>query len=165
MHSRKYVFDPKFTIKDDVIMKWGHGCKIWDWSIILHYFAEYLTCMLTLGLRSYRSSTLVLDLKMWENFEPNLPVWCVYRQKSNNLVLKFFFRAEASICPGSQSCSKCSDFGSDEDIQCEQKCKLCPLCKIFYVKPGCDYCGEGVEGCTRDCNKGKIICNQCKQNC
>ena len=79
--------------------------------------------------------------------------------------LEFLFRAEASICPGSQSCSKCNDFGSDEDVQCEQQCKLCPLCKIIYVKPGCDYCGEGVEGCTRDCQKGKIICNQCKQNC
>ena len=30
--------------------------------------------MLTLGLRSYRSSNLVLDLKMWEKFESNLPV-------------------------------------------------------------------------------------------
>ena len=74
LHSRKYIFDLKFTIKGSVIMKWGHGCKIWDWSIILHYFAEYLTCMLTLGLRSYRSSNLVIDLKMWEKFESNLPV-------------------------------------------------------------------------------------------
>ena len=74
LHSRKYIFDLKFTIKGSVIMKWGHGCKIWDWSIILHYFAEYLTCMLTLGLRSYRSSNLVIDLKMWEKFETNLPV-------------------------------------------------------------------------------------------
>ena len=56
-------------------MKWGPGCKIWDCSIILHYFAENLTCMLTLGLRSYRSSNLVLDLKMWEKSESNLPVW------------------------------------------------------------------------------------------
>ena len=30
--------------------------------------------MLTLGLRSYRSSNLVIDLKMWEKFETNLPV-------------------------------------------------------------------------------------------
>ena len=74
LYWRKYIFDLKFTIKGSIIMKWGHGCKIWDWSIILHYFAEYLTCMLTLGLRSYRSSNLVLDLKMWENFESNLPV-------------------------------------------------------------------------------------------
>ena len=77
LQYRKYIFDLKFTIKVSVIMKWGHGCKIWDWSIILHYFAEYLTCMLTLGLRSYRSSNLVLDLKMWENFESNLPVWSI----------------------------------------------------------------------------------------
>ena len=55
-------------------MKWGHGCKIWDWSIILHYFVEYLTIMLTLGFHSYKSSNLVLDLKMWENFESNLSV-------------------------------------------------------------------------------------------
>ena len=75
LYWRKYIFDLKFTIKGSIIMKWGHGCKIWDWSIILHYFAEYLTCMLTLGLRSYRSSNLVLDLKMWEKFESNLPVW------------------------------------------------------------------------------------------
>ena len=74
LQYRKYIFDLKFTIKVSVIMKWGHGCKIWDWSIILHYFAEYLTCMLTLGLRSYRSSNLVIDLKMWEKFESNPPV-------------------------------------------------------------------------------------------
>ena len=30
--------------------------------------------MLTLGLRSYSSSNLVLDLKMWEKLESNLPV-------------------------------------------------------------------------------------------
>ena len=74
LHSRKYIFDPKFTIKGCVIMKWGHGRKIWDWFIILHYFAEHLTCMSTLGLRSYRSSNLVIDLKTWEKFESNLPV-------------------------------------------------------------------------------------------
>ena len=74
LQYRKYIFDLKFTIKVSVIMKWGHGCKIWDWSIILHYFAEYLTSMLTLGSCSYRSSKLVLDLKMWEKFESNLPV-------------------------------------------------------------------------------------------
>ena len=72
MHFRKYIFDLKFTIKGGMIMKWGHGCKIWDCSIILHYFAVYLTCMLTLGLHSYRSSNLVIDLKMWEKFESNL---------------------------------------------------------------------------------------------
>ena len=42
--------------------------------IILYYFAEYLTPMLTLDPRSYRSSNLVLDLKMWEKLESNLPV-------------------------------------------------------------------------------------------
>ena len=42
---------------------------------LVHYFAEYLTSMLTLGLRSYRCSNLVLDLKMWENFESNLQVF------------------------------------------------------------------------------------------
>ena len=74
LDSRKYIFDLKFTTKGGVIIKWGHGCKIWDWSIILHYFAEYFTCILTLGLRSYRSTNLVIDLKMWEIFESNLPV-------------------------------------------------------------------------------------------
>ena len=74
LYWRKYIFDLKFTIKGSIIMKWGHGCKIWDWSIILYYFSKYLTCMLTLGLRSYRSSNLVIDLKMWEKSESNLPV-------------------------------------------------------------------------------------------
>ena len=74
LHSRKYIFDLNFIIKGSIIMKWGHGCKIWDWSIILHYFTEYLTCMLTSDLRSYRSSNLVIDLKLWEKFESNLPV-------------------------------------------------------------------------------------------
>ena len=36
-------------------------------SIILHYFAEYWTYRLTSGLRSYRPSNLVVDLKMWGN--------------------------------------------------------------------------------------------------
>ena len=40
---------------------------------ILNNFAEYLTPMLTLGPCS--SANLVLDLKMWENLESNLPVW------------------------------------------------------------------------------------------
>ena len=35
---------------------------------------EYLTPMLTLGLRSYESSNLVLDLKMREKLELKLPV-------------------------------------------------------------------------------------------
>ena len=73
-HSRKYIFYLKFTIKGSVIMKWGHGCKIWDWSVILYYFAEHLTFMLTLGLLPCRSSNLVIDLKLWENFEWNLTV-------------------------------------------------------------------------------------------
>ena len=38
---------------------------------ILNNFAEYLTPMLTLGPCS--SANLVLDLKMWENLESNLP--------------------------------------------------------------------------------------------
>ena len=59
------------------ITKWGPGGKIWDWYIIQYYFAEYLTPMLTLGLRSYRSSNLALDLKMWEKLESNLPVCSV----------------------------------------------------------------------------------------
>ena len=63
MHSRIYIFDLKFTIKGCVIMKLGHGCKILDWSVILHYFAEYLTCMLAFRLRSYRNSNLVLIWK------------------------------------------------------------------------------------------------------
>ena len=39
--------------------------------------------MLTMGLRLYRSSNLVLDLKMWENFESNLLVWICARRKSD----------------------------------------------------------------------------------
>ena len=30
LHSRKYIFDLNLTIKGSIIMKWGHGCKIWD---------------------------------------------------------------------------------------------------------------------------------------
>ena len=51
--------------------------------------------MLTLGPRSYRSSNLVLDLKMWEKFESNLPVcnslrflkWKLYLQTDGNTLL------------------------------------------------------------------------------
>ena len=42
--------------------------------MILHYFPEYLTPMLILGPRSYRSPNLVLVLQMWEDLESNLPV-------------------------------------------------------------------------------------------
>jgi hypothetical protein len=42
--------------------------------MILHYFPECLTPMLTLGPRSYRSPNLVLVLQMWENLESNLLV-------------------------------------------------------------------------------------------
>ena len=42
--------------------------------MILRYFSVYLTPMLTLGLRSYKSPNLVLVLQMWENLESNLPV-------------------------------------------------------------------------------------------
>ena len=44
--------------------------------------------MLALGLRLYRSSNLVLDLKMWENFESNLPV-CVMYSSNNSLQENF----------------------------------------------------------------------------
>ena len=57
-----------------VTIKGGPGGKICDWYMILHYFPEYLTSMLTLGLRSYRSPNLALVLQMWENLESNLPV-------------------------------------------------------------------------------------------
>ena len=46
--------------------------------MILNYFTEYLTCRLTLGLRSYKSSKSVIDLKMWKKIKSNLPVcWSV----------------------------------------------------------------------------------------
>lgn len=60
LYWRKNIFDLNITIKG---------------SIILLYFAEFLTIMLTLGLL-YRSSNFELDLKMWENFQSNLPVQC-----------------------------------------------------------------------------------------
>ena len=82
LHCKRFIFDLKLTIKGSIIMKWGHGCKIWDWSMILHYFTKYLTCMLTLGLRLYRSSNLVIDLKMWEKFESNLLVWSVLSKEN-----------------------------------------------------------------------------------
>ena len=53
-----------------VTIKLGPGGKVWDWYMILHYFVEYLTPMLTLDPHS----NLVLDLKMWENLESNLPL-------------------------------------------------------------------------------------------
>ena len=49
---------------------------------ILNNFAEYLTPMLTLGPCS--SANLVLDLKMRENLESNLPV-CVWGGGQNSL--------------------------------------------------------------------------------
>ena len=60
-------------------MKWGPG----DWSIILHHFAEYLKFMLTMDPCLYieTNTDLVLDFKMWERFELNLPVWCCTLRK------------------------------------------------------------------------------------
>ena len=67
--SRYYLFTIKQIICS-LILKWRLGGKIWYWYIILRYFAEYLTRMLTFGPHS----NLVLDLKMWEKFESNLPL-------------------------------------------------------------------------------------------
>jgi hypothetical protein len=83
---RKYFFDQKFGIEISLTIKWGSGGKIWVWHIILHYFPEYLTPMLTLVPRSYRSPNLVLVLQMWENLESNLPV-CIISPEIRNTLL------------------------------------------------------------------------------
>ena len=87
-------------------------------------------------------------------------------QKSNNHY--FFFRAaaEPSVCPGSSSCSKCADFNGDSVFgDCDNSCNMCPLCALFYVKPGCDYCKKGVDGCKKDCKEGMAICDKCTKFC
>ena len=45
----KIFSDLKLAIEMSLITKWGPSGKIWDWYIIQHYFAKYLTSMLTLG--------------------------------------------------------------------------------------------------------------------
>ena len=59
---QKVFFWPEMSI----ITKWRSGEKTWGYYIVWHYFAEYLTPILTLGLHLYRNSNLVLDLKIWE---------------------------------------------------------------------------------------------------
>ena len=76
------IFYLKLAMEMSVMIKWGPGSKIWDGYIILHYFAEYLTGMLTLGLRWYRISNLVIDLKMWGKLESNLPLCTTARMFS-----------------------------------------------------------------------------------
>ena len=73
---RKYFLDQKLAIEISVTIKWEPGGKIWDWYMILHYFPEYLTPMLTLGPRSYRSPNFVLVLPMWENLESTVKSPC-----------------------------------------------------------------------------------------
>ena len=53
--------------------------------LILHYFADYLTGILTLGPCSYRISYLVLDSKMWEKFKSNLPVRITFLTEMYNI--------------------------------------------------------------------------------
>ena len=69
----QYFFNLKWAIEMSLNVKWGPSGKIWDWCIIQYYSVEHVTPMLTLGPRSCRSSNLVLDLKLWENLETNLP--------------------------------------------------------------------------------------------
>jgi hypothetical protein len=74
--------------------------------MILHYFPECLTPMLTLGPRSYRSPNLELVLQMWENLESNLLVWLdkqdLKRKTNNHATLKktgFFFYYSGVLVP------------------------------------------------------------------
>merc|ERR1712083_419888 len=60
------------------------------------------------------------------------------------------------------ACARCADFGdSGLNFNCAQSCGFCPLCRLFYVKPGCDYCTEGTDVCKVNCIKGKEICRRC----
>merc|ERR1712008_604549 len=68
-------------------------------------------------------------------------------------------------CPGNEACSKCDAFGENHQFTCDQSCNMCPLCKIFYVKPGCDYCDQGVSVCQDNCKIGEVICDKCKKYC
>ena len=70
-------------------------------------------------------------------------------------------------CPGATACAKCSDFGKIGNVEfnCEQSCGFCGLCRLVYLKPGCDYCNDGQEVCQAQCTKGKVICDNCKQYC
>ena len=68
---------------------WTCGC--FPWYIIQHYFAENLTYVLTLGMHWYRSSNLVLHLKMWENLESNPPVCSTLTQYRTPHIEPLFF--------------------------------------------------------------------------
>ena len=87
-------------------------------------------------------------------------------------LLYIFFRARhrrapigVDECPGSAACSKCDAFGEGFQFTCDQSCNMCPLCKIFYVKPGCDYCDQGVSVRQDNCKIGEVICDKCKKYC
>merc|ERR1712156_826137 len=68
----------------------------------------------------------------------------------------------ASPC-SEADCSQCSVFqgGDSFKTNCDQSCALCPLCSLFYIRPGCDYCNDGPEVCTRNCKKGIALCEKC----
>merc|ERR1712037_450295 len=110
--------------------------------------------------------------------------WDLYRKKLKSNMSKILFsciffvaiglssafvvkrEADPSVCPGSSSCSKCADFNGDSVFgDCDNSCNMCPLCALFYVKPGCDYCKKGVDGCKKDCKEGMAICDKCTKFC
>merc|ERR1711981_88106 len=75
---------------------------------------------------------------------------------------------EDTTCPGVDACSKCDAFKATDAhkfLSCDQSCSLCPLCSIMYVKPGCDYCKEGVTDCKDNCSIGAVVCDKCKKYC
>ena len=79
-----------------------------------------------------------------------------------------FFRARYDVCPGVKSCSQCGDLGSQWG-DCDESCKLCPLCKLFYVDK-CVYCKDGAGGfstpiCQSKCKEGQEICQKCTKHC
>jgi len=85
---------------------------------------------------------------------------------SSAFVVKREAEPEPSVCPGSSSCSKCADFNGDSVFgDCDNSCNMCPLCALFYVKPGCDYCKKGVDACKKDCKEGMAICDKCTKFC
>ena len=86
----------------------------------------------------------------------------------SQLQFLFLLRQISESCPGTQECTnaRCNDFDSaPNQVDCEAKCGWCPLCKLIYVKPGCDFCIDGVKGCEKLCKEYSIVCDKCKKFC
>ena len=90
-------------------------CIIFPWNLLEH------------GLLEYRSSNLVLGLKMWETLESNLPVWYRYPIKITELCIGayssswFSFHCKHVLVVG---CLQCVSFSN---ISRQKSC--------FYLLP------------------------------